>query len=195
MKKCIMTAFAYLVFVLPASSLGSECKTIKSGEIVDANSNQLQVGFDMWGYNYQAHMFNGLYENYLRPSEPVSESLDNLVMKWSDDWLSNQDCNSDGKLDRGLDSKTGISNGTSMGWCTNHIEGDYLGDDNEYHHYTYFVKIVYVGPALTPDPWVGKRIWGQYAIIEEVYNDPYGGLNGVNKDYLVNPAGLGLYTN
>ena len=74
-----------------------------------------------------------------------------------------------------------------------HIEGDYLGDDQEMHHYTYFVKIVWVGPPLEPDPWSDKRIWGEYAIIEEVMNDPYLGVQGVDWSMLVKPAGFGYY--
>ena len=31
--------------------------------------------------------------------------------------------------------------------------------------------------------------------IEEVFNDPFGEEHGVNRDSLVNPAGLGFYTN
>jgi len=60
------------------------------------------------------------------------------------------------------------------------------------YHYTYFVKIVWVGPALTPDPWASVRIWGEFAIIEEVTNDPHAGMHGVNRTSLVNPAGLGV---
>ncbi len=172
------------------------CRTIQSGQITDSYGNPLATGYDKWGYNYQAHIFNGLYQNYVRPMPPVTEGTENLVMKWSDEWLANKDCDGDGKLDRGLDAKTGISDGISKGWCTNHFEGDYLGADGEYHHYTYSVKIVWVGPApvVGADPWADKRIWGQYAVIEEVNNDPYAGFHGVTRDSLVNPAGLGYWT-
>lgn len=172
----------------------AECFNIKSGLVVDSVGNVLTMGYDQYGYNYQAHMFNGLYENYSRPTVPVTEGLDSLIMKWSDDWLANQDCDDDGLLDRGLDRNTGIATGTSMGWLTNHMEGEYE-DGGEFYHYTYFVKIVFVGPAPNPDPWEGKRIWGQYAIIEEVNNDPHGGYHGVDKDSLVDPAGFGFWTN
>ncbi len=195
MKRYFIVLFVCLGFMSPALSWGQACDTIQSGQISDTQGNQVQVGYDAWGYNYQAHMFNGLYANYSRPIPPVTEGLDNLIMKWSDDWLSNLDCNGDRKLDRGLDRKTGVSDGISKGWLTNHIEGDYLGSDNEYQHYTYFVKIVWVGSAPIPDPWAGKRIWGQYAIIEEVYNDPYGGYHGVDRSNLVTPAGFGFWTN
>lgn len=174
--------------LLVAAPASAQCAKIKDGTIIASDGSLVTLGYDQWGYNYQAHMFNGLYANYTRPVPPVTEGTENLIMKWSDDWLSNQDCDGDGKLDRG--GSTGIS----QGWLTNHIEGDYLGADGDFHHYTYFVKIVYVGPALSPDPWEGKRIWGAYAIIEEVNNDPYGGFHGVNRESLVNPAGLGFWT-
>jgi len=168
---------------------------IQSGTLVAADGVPLRTGYDQWGYNYQAHIFNGLYENFSRPTTPVTEGAENLVMKWSDDWLANIGCAEDGtrKLARGYDAKTGTATGISRGWCTNHFEGDYEAD-GEMHHYTYFVKMVWVGPPPTEgtDPWAGKRIWGVYAIIEEVNNDPYGGFHGVTKDALVNPAGLGV---
>lgn len=187
-RALFVVGFLVIWFLAAAPASAKTCIKIKDGGIFDSNGNRITLGYDQWGYNYQARMFNGLYENFTRPTPPVTESTTNLIMKWSDDWLSNQDCTGDGKLDR--DGDTGIS----KGWLTNHFEGDYLGDDGEYHHYTYFVKIVYVGPAPPADPWAGKRIWDLYAIIEEVYNDPYGGFHGVVRANLVNPAGLGFYT-
>lgn len=211
--KIFKVLFLAIVAVLFAasSSMAFDCTKIQSGTLIDAKGYPIKTGYDQYGYNYQAHMFNGLYENYTRPTTPVTEGSVNLIMKWSDEWLSNLDCNGDKYLDRGLDLKTGLvpelfPKGTSKGWLTNHEEGDYPWN-GESCHYTYFVKIVFVGPVpLAPeqDMWAGKRIWGVYAIIEEVLNDPcggyadgyYGGPNqGLLRDSLVNPAGLGYYTN
>ena len=119
--------------------------------ITDKQDTVITPGYDNYGYNYQAKMFNGLYENFSRPSNPFTEGTENLIMKWSDEWLATVDCNNDGKLDCGLNPKTGKSDGFSKGWVTNHFEGDYIGGDGESHHYTYFVKIAYVGPA--------QRVW------------------------------------
>ncbi len=60
------------------------------------------------------------------------------------------------------------------------------------------MKIVWVGPApVGTDPWEGKRIWGVYAVIEEVGVDSSGGAclgtRGLNRSSLVNPAGFGAY--
>src|SRR5687768_9033323 len=102
MKKNLLSLFFVLAasFVLAAPIFGN-CVKIQSGLITDNAGNVIRTGFDQWGYNYQAHMFNGIYENFTRPSVPVTDGLVNLQMKWSDDWLSNLDCNADNKLDRG----------------------------------------------------------------------------------------------
>lgn len=153
------------------------CATIQSGTITDAVGNSLEVGYDKYGYNYQAHLFNGFYGNYSRPAVPVT-SGDRLVMKWSDEWLANVDCNGDHKLDRGL--VNGVVGGISKGWVTNHMEGEYSDAFGVMHHYTYFVKIVWVGP--------GGPLWGQYEVVEEIYNDPAGGFHGVQ---VLTDPGLG----
>ena len=165
-----------VVLAMPNLSY-AQCVKIQSGTLIDVKGNPITVGYDKYGYNYQAHIFNGLYENYLRPDVVVTEGTENLVMKWSDDWLANVDCDSNGKLDRGLNPKTGVSTGTSMGWVTNHFEGDYLGSDNELHHYTYFVKIAYdSGQACTNG--APTCIWGLYTVIEELQNDLFGEYGG-----------------
>lgn len=173
--KRILVATAFVALV--AGPAMAECVKIQSGTLTDVKGNVITVGYDKYGYNYQAHIFNGLYENFSRPDTVVTEGTENLVMKWSDDWLSNQDCNGDKKLDRGLNPKTGVSTGTSMGWVTNHFEGDYLGSDNELHHYTYFVKIIYDAGAAcaASDP---TCIWGSYAVVEELQNDLFGEYGG-----------------
>ncbi len=205
MKKLIVSAAAFLFFVASAQSAFAQCTKIKDGGLFDSAGHPIALGFDQYGYNYQAHMFNGLYDNFSRPVSPATEAAVNLSMKWSDEWLSNVDCNNDTKLDRGLDVKVALtSDGISKGWLTNHMEGDCTNAlTSEIEHYTYFTKIVYVGaadPAIT-DQWAGKRIWGVYAIIEEVSNnapadgDPgvCGGTKGGDRSKLVAPAGFGVY--
>ncbi len=191
--KILFLVVVVALFAVSPTLAASSCVTIKDGIITDSKGNVLTMGYDQWGYNYQAHMFNGLSSNYTRPAVPFTEGSETLVMKWSDNWLANVDCNFDGKLDRGLDAKTGLSTGTSMGWVTNHYEGDYE-DAGESYHYTYFAKIVYVGPVIpgVEDSWAATRIWGVYAVIEEVNNDPHGGFHGVDKNSLAHPAGLGI---
>jgi len=145
-----------------------ECATIQGGTIVDSVGNPLVSGYDQYGYNYQAHMFNGFADNYSRPAVLVTEG-DKLIMKWSDPWLANVDCDGDGKLDRGL--VNGESDGISKGWLTNHYVGSYVDGENVTQHYTDFIKIGWVGPE--------GDLWGQYTILEEVWNDPAADLNGL----------------
>lgn len=164
------------------------CANIQSGTITDSAGHPITVGFDQFGYNYQAHLFNGTYDSSDRKIDGTYWGAtgdyvdDNLMMKWSDAWLANVDCNGDGKLDRGLIN--GESDGISKGWLTNQVEGDRDsdGDGTQDAHFTEFVKIVWTGP--------GSPLWGQYTIIEDVYNDPAGGSNGLLSK--VGAPGFGL---
>ena len=161
------------------------CATIQDGTITDSAGNPLSTGYDQYGYNYQAHMFNGTYDSVDRNLDGTYWGQtgdfvdDNLMMKWSDEWLANVDCNNDNKLDRGL--VNGIVGGISLGWETNHVEGDYLDADGNLQHYTYFVKIVWTGTG---------PLWGAYTTIEEVYNDPSAGINGLSLK--IGAPGFGL---
>lgn len=154
-----------------------KCATIQDGTILDSAGNPITVGYDAYGYNYQAHIFDGYAGNYSRPATPVT-SGDKLVMKWSDSWVANVDCDGDHKLDRGL--VDGVVSGISKGWETNHYIGSYEDDDGSVQHYTDFVKIVWVGP--------GGDLWGQYHVIQEVYNDTGSG----NYRFKDGAPGLGL---
>jgi len=155
----------------------SGCANIQSGTITDSAGQPITTGYDQFGYNYQAHMFNGTYDSVDRNLDGTYWGQtdyyvdDHLIMKWSDSWLANVDCNNDHKLDRGL--VNGVVGGVSKGWETNHVEGDYDSDGNgtQDAQYVDFAKIVWVGP--------GGSLWGQYEIIEEVWNDPVSGDTGL----------------
>ena len=180
-----------------ADKPNSNCANIQSGSITDSVGNTVTLGFDQYGYNYQAHLFVGTYESVDRdltdgqggdpyPGDesdpPIATLDDSLIMKWSDPWLANVDCNDDGKLDRGL--VDGVVGGTSLGWLTNQAEGDYDsdGDGTQDAHYTYFVKIGWVG--------AGGSLWGQYEIVQQVLNDPAGGLHGLQNKVVAPGFGL-----
>ena len=160
----------------------NECATIQDGTIFDKNGDPISVGFDQYGYNYQARLFNGTYDGYDRNLDGLvnGQAVDyadwNLEMKWSEEWLSNKDCDGDGKLDRGDD-------GTSKGWLTNHVQAKYVDVDGSIQHYSYFCKIVWVGP--------GGSLWGQYEIIQEIINDTGTGEHGLV--FKAADPGLGLY--
>jgi hypothetical protein len=106
-------------------------------------------------------------------------------MKWNDAWLSNKDCDGDGKLDRYYGYPSYIGSGA---WLTNHQSGEDGGD-----HWTYFVKIVAAPADATKvsGVWyaadgteIGPAIWGAFAIIQQVES-------GAGATY-VSPAGPGL---
>ena len=164
-----------------------KCITIQSGELYDSAGNVIEVGFDEWGYNYQSNMFNGLYCDAYFDAGWCQEYKDiELIIKWNNAWLSNQDCDNDGLLDRhyGFDSYIG-----SGAWTTNHQKGMYLDDEGNECKWTYFIKIVAVPADATLDAgiWmnadgteIGPEIWNQFAIIQEISNDPCDGVkNGL----------------
>src|SRR3989339_1979028 len=110
MKK-LLSLFISLVFLtivaIPAlaksenasSPAKQSCTTIQSGELLTSNNEVITIGFDNWGYNYQAHIFNGYYCDAYRDAAWCQQWKDvKLQMKWNDAWLSNTDCNNDGKL-------------------------------------------------------------------------------------------------
>jgi hypothetical protein len=140
------------------------CTSIQDGGLTDSAGNLLVIGFDQFGYNYPAHEFNGTSDSSDRNLDGTYWGVtddyvdDHLWMIWSDDWLSIRIAPGS-KLDRG-------TAGISLGWLTNHVEGEYYDDDGNLVHYTDFVKIVWVGP--------GGQLWGQYEVILENLNDPTG---------------------
>ena len=194
------------------------CTTIQDGTLVDTKGNPITMGYDQWGYNYQAHMFNGWYHNSPRPVPPYTKdtidqapSKTRLVMWWSDEWLSNKDCNGDGKLDRGYscNPEDPVSSACDSAWLTNHQWGSYEDEETgETCNWNYFVKMVYVNPdnaykATDPEDgilyWytsdgekIGSVIWGAYARIQQVYNDPCAGDHGIEYLSPTSP-GFGYY--
>jgi hypothetical protein len=169
------------------------CATIQGGTITDTDGNPLVLGYDQFGYNYQAHMFNGRYCDYDRVIGGQYCDV-SLIMKWNDAWLSNKDCTGDGKLDRHYGYDTYIGSGA---WETNNQSGTYE-DEGKTCKWTYFVKIIAVpsdayeegGYWYTADGVeIGPVIWGSFAVIQRVYNDPCGGFHGI--EYL-SPAGPGF---
>ena len=194
-----------VVFATPIPPDKEKCTTIQSGNIYTTDNETINVGYSQWGYNYQAHMFNGDWCDYhpnYRPGgggyEWCQENMANveLMMKWNQDWLANVDRDDNGLLDRHYGFPTYRGSGA---WLTNHERGTYLGDIGQTCSYEYFVKIV-ATPAdayVSGDYWytadgieIGEEIWGAFAIIQTVNNDPCGGAHGLEylSDY--NP-GLG----
>lgn len=191
MKKITVFVLVIVILTLGVTVLVAQadpvakCTTIQSGELLASDGSVIEVGYDDWGYNYQARLFNGLYCDSYRDAAWCQPYKDvNLLMKWNDAWLSNQDCDEDGLLDRhyGFDSYIG-----SGAWLTNHQSGEYEVE-GEMCYWDYFVKIV-AAPAdatATNGIWynaegieIGPVIWGSFAIIQQVENDLCAGIEGV----------------
>lgn len=247
MKKRIFSVLLILVLVLgltvtPVVAKGgknAECITIQDGVLEYSaghylEGQPLQVGYDIFGYNYQGHMFSGSYANaYLgKPgqclppyegndaayyqrlvAEEYVESVEEaenlmsqngywpyrdvqLMMKWSDLWLSNKDCNNNDVLDRGGPggNDTSGESATEGSWLTNHQSG--RNDDGT--HWVYFVKIVYPPGGVVDgnsdgfdDNTGGSIIWGSFIRTQQVSNDPAFDEHGLL--FIVQPAGFGVY--
>lgn len=211
--------------VMAAKEGKNTCTTIQDGVLTYSaghylEGQPLQVGFDIFGYNYQGHMFSGSYANvYLGgagfpPYEGDDEAYlaENpaaanhwtwpyrdvqILMKWNDAWLSNKDCDGDGKLDRHYGYPSYIGSGA---WETNHQWGSYE-EDGETYNWNYFTKIVaapadaYVDGGIwyTADGTeIGPVLWGEFATIFEVYNDQGTEEHGVYYNAPA-PTGFGYY--
>ena len=231
MKRMLLVFIAMAVIaILPAGSAGvstasakpATCATLQDGVLLYTTGHYfagqpIPTGYDAYGYNYQAHQFQGSYANaylgkdgyppytgddasYLVVNPGAASKWywpyrnDQLAMKWNDAWLSNRDCDGDGLLDRhhGLPSYIG-----SGAWVTNHQSGEYE-DDYGTQRWNYFVKIVAAPATATQNAgvWytsagreIGPVIWGEFATILEVYNDSGTGDHGVSYR---SPAGPGF---
>jgi hypothetical protein len=203
MKKLLLVAslmalaFSFAALTTAGKGAGKkDCTRIQDGILADSLGDLISVGFDGWGYNYQAHLFNGYYCDSYRDAEWCQPYADiSLVMKWNDAWLSNMDCDDDGLLDRHHGFPSYIGSGA---WLTNHQSGEYEDGEGNLCKWNYFVKIVAVpsGAYEENGVWytaegeeIGAVIWGEFATIQTVSNDPCAGEHGVQ---YVSPAGPGL---
>ena len=203
----------------------SDCTRIQDGILTYSGGHYLageplQVGYDPYGYNYQAHMFKGSYfnvysggagfppyegddETYLAENPSAENHWAwpyhdvNLLMKWNDAWLANTDCDGDGALDRHHGFDTYIGSGA---WETNHMWGS-DEFDGQTCNWDYFTKIVAVPDDAYNDAgiWytadgvvIGPDIWGQFATIFQVSNDPCLDEHGVLYNAPA-PTGFGYY--
>ena len=187
MKKIITLFCCVLITFAFSSAIAQDCATIQSGELLASDGSVIETGFDQWGYNYQAHMFNVKYCDAYRDAawcQPYKDT--DLMMKWNDAWLSNKDCDTDGTLDRHYGHASYIGSGA---WLTNHMKGSYPHPETgKTCKWVYFVKIV-AAPTdayKSDNVWytadgteMGPAIWGSFAIIEQVENDPCAGIHGI----------------
>lgn len=213
------------------------CVTLQDGILTYPEPHYLsgqtfKVGYDIFGNNYQAHIFKGYHANFFLgregfpPYEGDTEAYlasnpevasksywpyrdDWLIVKWNDELLSNKDCGTqvglqqytdvhtpDGKLDRHYPSDSYIGSGA---WETNHQYGSYE-KDGKICYFNYFAKMVAApeGATAIDGNWtlngkvIGPQIWGDFAIIEQVYKNPCEGYGGILYNSLM-PKGFGYY--
>ena len=221
-RKIVFLILLSLLVIPVASAKKPEVNTITKGEVFYSAGHYLAgqpipTGFDDYGYNYQGHFFKGSYFNvysggagyapYLGDDEaylaenpgaaghwawPYREVK--LSMKWNDAWISNVDADGDGKLDRHFGFVSYVGSGA---WETNHMWG--VNPDGSV--WNYYCKIVAVpsDATLIGGVWysadgveIGPVIWGQFATIFEVSNDPATGDHGVLYNAPA-PTGFGWY--
>lgn len=114
----------------------------------------LAGGFDQYGYNYQARLFNGNADGVDRVLDGTvwgdpTYANDHLVMKWSKAWD---------------DARFHGAPWTPDAWEDNEWNGKVPGGSGETWHY----KIIWVGPELENSPhWRpgGYPVWGQFEVI------------------------------
>lgn len=119
-------------------------------------------GFDQYGYNDTARIFNGTGESWALAQGLPSNYLgvyapDKLVMKWNAEW------------DRG--NAENWANPPYAAWENNEWNGKGGNGSGQVWHY----KIIWVGdytsnPDLVPEGAYG--IWGQFAVIMDQGTDP-----------------------
>ena len=187
-----------LTFKAEAKENTDKCTTIQSGSLLNSAGEVITTGYDEWGYNYQARLFNGTYCDAYRDAPWCQAYVnDSLVMKWNDAWLSNKDCDDDGLLDRHYGYPSYIGSGA---WLTNHMSGTYEDDDG-LQKWTYFVKIVAAPEDATLEGgyWkaedgtvIGYAIWGEFAVVLEISNDTGTGDHGILYKGDA-PLGFGFY--
>ena len=172
MKKINLGLF--LITVLSLSALVVVLsKAVKSPSVEGTAS-----GFDQFGYNYTARLFQGALDGADRNLDETywgdsTYAKDRLVMKWSKAWDNARFHGADWGPDA---------------WVDNEFNGKVQGGSGEVWHY----KIVWVGPELEEsDYWRegGEPIWGQFEVIFSQGTKA----NEHFWEFHTKPAGYGIY--
>ena len=156
--------------------------TLSAG-VAGASPNGNGGGFDQYGYNYTARVFNGTYlqwcaEQGIAPATcstylGAATVNDQLIMKWNAAWDA---CNA---------SQTPPN--CAGAWTDNELNGKVPGGDGYVWHY----KIVYSQTCTTSGTPSngGYCVWGDYEVLMD-----QGTVNGTHTSYaLATPNGYGAY--
>jgi hypothetical protein len=130
------------------------------------------AGFDSYGYNNTARIFNGTNGSWCEQKGLDASTCatygnpnDKLVMKWNSAWV---DCNLNGTND---------PSACSGAWLTNELNGKVANGSNTTEHY----KIVWINSSCDEGATLsdgGTCVWGHYEIVMD-----QGTANGVHKWY------------
>ncbi|NJD22568.1 MAG: hypothetical protein FIA82_07855 [Melioribacter sp.] len=154
-------------------------ESILAQNAIQKTTLQKGGGFNEFGYNYGARLFNGSADGIDKQldgkvwGDPYYAN-DHLVMKWNAEW------------DRG--NAEGWSKPPYDAWENNEWNGQLKGGSGEIWHY----KIVWIGgsgPNGQPLDNGGYRIWGQFEVIMSqgtFANEHFW-------DVHANPAGYGAF--
>jgi len=117
-------------------------------------------GFDQFGYNYQARLFQGAADGVDRVLDGAvwgdpTYANDHLVMKWSKAWD---------------DARFNGAPWSPDAWDNNEWNGAFPGGSGEVWHY----KIIWVGPLGESSPYWregGYLVWGDFEVIMDQGTD------------------------
>lgn len=111
-----------------------DCATIQDGTILDADGNVITTGFNADGYNYQARIFRGTFDDPLYEGWFIEDI-------WNDAFLSNKDCDGDNRLDYALGQDNYRGTGA---WLINKYTGSHEDKDGNICNVKQVIKYVAV---------------------------------------------------
>jgi hypothetical protein len=182
-------------YAKPGGPKWGGCTTIQSGALVAPDGGPVSMGFDWWGYNYQAHQFQGSYCGFSK-GMLCSGMFSGMTVhaNWNDAWLSNMDCNGDGVLDQHCNLPTYEGSGA---WNMTHMAFSYPGPNGTTCEWSYFAKIVavptgsYLVDGMWYAPWgvpIGPDEGEGLAVVMRTMVDTCNG----GADQYIGPSGAGL---
>ncbi len=134
-----------------------------AAQVTSSSVMGVGAGFNEFGYNYTARLFNGTGSSWCQAKGRSSDCMgiyspDKLVMKWNAEW------------DRGNDEDW--TKPPYGAWTDNEWNGKGVSSGSgAIWHY----KIIWVGPDLAASSYWkpgGYGIWGQFEVIMDQGQDP-----------------------
>ncbi|MCK4918626.1 MAG: hypothetical protein KAS02_02495 [Candidatus Pacebacteria bacterium] len=132
MKRYFLIILVLGFFLSTPFVFGGECVHVNNGTLVDRVGGTIPpTGYDKWGYDYGQQRFKGTICSASRGEDPFCKPPYQTVehmesskqrMIWNDAFISTQDCDGDGMLDRHAGFDTYIGSGA---WIMISLEGSY----------------------------------------------------------------------